>query len=224
MIRNLTGKEHAYGSVFFDLDGTITASGEGCLNGVRYMFQRIGAAENDENRLKAFIGPSVKRHLQRYYGFSEQETENAYKYYREYYTTKGIFENRLYEGIREAIENIRNSGKAVYVATSKPEYQAIQILERFDMLNLFSGVFAAKHEIGVFEKDEVLEGAVAALGDVKDAVMVGDRSYDILGGKHVGFDTVGVLYGYGDLNELTEAGCDYIVDSVQDLSELLGRR
>jgi phosphoglycolate phosphatase len=100
---------------------------------------------------------------------------------------------------------------------------ALQVLERFSLFELFSRVFAARHDKNIYDKNEVLEAAVNELGDVSGAVMVGDRSFDILGGQHVGFDTVGVLYGYGDYEELAGAGCDYTADSVQDVAVLLGR-
>jgi phosphoglycolate phosphatase len=222
MIRNLTGKRAGYKSVFFDLDGTVTDSGPGCFNGVRYMFDRIGFTENDEKRIRRFMGPPMKRHLVSEYGFSERDAAEAYAFYREYYDSRGVFENKPYDGIKEAIASIKTSGRNVYIATTKPEALALLVLERFGLLELFSGVFAARHDRSILEKNEVLANAVGELGGVSDAVMVGDRCFDILGGKHVGFDTVGVLYGYGDETELTGAGCDYLVDTVRDVAVLLG--
>jgi phosphoglycolate phosphatase len=223
MIRNITGKDASYRMVFFDLDGTVTDSGPGCINGVRHMFEQIGYAETDEKKLRGFMGPPMKRHLVREYGFSEEQAAEAYVHYREYYDSRGIYENSPYEGIEDAIMSIRASGKDVYIATSKPEKQAMLVLERFSLLKLFTGVFAARHDKNILDKDEVLASAVAELGDVSGAVMVGDRCFDIFGGKHVGFDTIGVLYGYGGEDELTAAGCDYTVDTVHDLAVLLGR-
>lgn len=223
MIRNLTGKRAAYSSVFFDLDGTLTDSAKGCVNAVRYMFDSIGFTEHDEDKLRAFVGPPTRRHLVREYGFSEQKAAEAYVFYREYYDKKGIYENKPYDGIVQAITSIKAAGRSVYIATSKPENLAQSVLDNFSLTQLFDGVFAARHDKNIMEKSEVLESAIAGLGNVTGAVMVGDRSFDILGGRHVGFDTVGVLYGYGTEDELKNAGCDYIVDSVQDVAELLGR-
>lgn len=223
MIRNLTGKNTEYRIVFFDLDGTVTDSGPGCFNGVKYMFERIGYTENDEKKMRGFMGPPMKRHLVREYGFSEQDAAAAYVFYREYYDSRGIFENVPYDGIEEAIASIRDSGKDVYIATSKPEKQALLVLERFSLMHLFKGVFTARHDKNILDKNEVLASAASEIGDVSGAVMVGDRCYDISGGKYVGFDTVGVLYGYGSEDELIGAGCDYTADSVHDLAVLLGR-
>lgn len=222
MIKNLTGKSGLYKAVFFDLDGTLTDSGEGCVSGVKYMLSRIGHPQLDEKSLRAFVGPPTKKYLVSEYGFSQEEARRAYAFYREYYDSKGIFENRLYDGIKEALNHIRSSGKALYVATSKPEALAHKVLERFGIDSVFSGVFAARHELGIYEKSEVLEYAVRQLGEVPRSVMVGDRRYDIIGAKHVGFDAVGVLYGYGDEAELIEAGCDYTAESPEDLAALLG--
>jgi len=223
MIRNLTGKNSRYESVFLDLDGTITDSYQGMYNGVKYMFGKIGFTDYDESSLKGFFGPAVVQHLVKEFGFAAEKADEAYGFYKEYYLSKGIFESRLYEGIEEAVEKIRASGKAVYLATAKPEYQAVRIIEHFGLSRLFDGVFGAIHEEGIFGKPEVLKRTVETLGDVKNAVMVGDRFYDIEGGKSVGFDTVGVLYGYGGIEELTEAGCDFLADSPRDLCVLLGR-
>lgn len=223
MIRNITGKTGNYKTIFIDLDGTITDSGEGCKNGIRHMFKCIGYSGYEESRLNEFVGPAVKKHLIGAYGFSQNEADEAYPFYREYLLNKGIYENRLYDGITEALISIKQAGKPVYIATSKPEQQALIVLEHFGITHLFSGVFAARHEQGIYEKSEVLGLALKALGKPERPVMVGDRSYDIIGGRHVGFDTMGVLYGYGDAEELTQAGCDYTADSTADLAVFLGR-
>ncbi len=223
MIRNHTGKNNKYSSVFFDLDGTITDSGEGCMNGIRYMFKSIGYNDYDESKLKGFVGPPVKRHLVSEYGFSARQAEEAYPFYREYCLNRGIYENKLYPGITDAVEKIKQSGKSVYIATSKPEQQALIVLEHFGIRHLFSDVFAARHEKGIYDKNEVLECAVKKLNGASGSVMVGDRSYDIIGGRHVGFDTIGVLYGYGEARELIEAGCDFTADNTADLAAFLGR-
>lgn len=224
MIINYSGGDQRYESIFFDLDGTITESGAGVTNAVKYMFENTGVTGYDEQMVKSFIGPPVIYHLQNILKFSEERARESYVFFKEYYLRKGIYENGLYDGIIEVIRDIKDSGKKIYIATTKPEMQAFMVLDNFKITGMFDGVFAAKHECGIFSKKEVLVNAVKKLGEVKNAVMVGDRSYDIEGGKFVGFGTVGVLYGYGDLKELSEAGCDFTVDTVEDLSVLFGRR
>ena len=107
MIHNITGKDsRVYKDVFIDLDGTITESGEGCMNAARYMFKKAGYEENDEVRIRAFVGPPVKHHLINAYGFPEEEAARIYAYYREYYLSKGMYESRLYNGIEDALCNL----------------------------------------------------------------------------------------------------------------------
>lgn len=224
MIDNITGKDHSsYKTVFIDLDGTITESGEGCMNAVRYMFSKAGYEENDETRIRSFVGPPIKKHLISAFGFSEERAAETYAYYREYYMDKGIHESRLYDGIEETLRAIKTSGKALYVATSKPEAMALPIIEGYGLMPLFDAVFGARHEEGIYDKTQVLRFGISRLGYTPaNAVMVGDRSHDIVGGRAVGIDTVGVLYGYGDRKELLDAKPDYILDSVADLAALLG--
>jgi phosphoglycolate phosphatase len=224
MIDNITGKDYSvYRAIFIDLDGTITESGEGCMNAVRYMFGKVGYEENDEARIRSFVGPPIKKHLISAFGFSEERAAETYAYYREYYLDKGIHESRLYDGIEEALHMIKASGRALYIATSKPEVMAMPILERYGLLPLFDAVFGARHEEGIYDKTQVLEYGISRIGQAPaDAVMVGDRCHDIIGGRAVGFDTIGVLYGYGDRKELLNASPDYIIDSVADLAAMLG--
>jgi len=225
MIQNISSKERTkYETVFFDLDGTIVKSGKGCVNGVRYMFDKIGYEENDETKMQAFVGPSVKMHLKETYSFSESQAAEAYVFFREYYDSNGIYESCLYDGIKDTIKAIKNTDKTLYLATLKPQDQAESMLERFDIAHMFSGVFGARHDLNIYHKNGVLQRASEILGDITHAVMVGDRHYDIISGQHVGFDTIGVLYGYGNYDELKSAGCDYLVDSVQDLNIMLGRK
>lgn len=225
MIQNLKGKNTTkYKAVFFDLDGTVVESGTGCKNGIKYMFEKIGHDENDETKINAFLGPSVKVHLKEKYSFSDRQVEEAYVFYREYYYNKGIYESSLYDGIKEMITAIKSTGKTVYIATLKPQDQAEDMLSRFGISSLFSGIFGARHDLGIYDKIEILQRAVGMIGEVSKAVMVGDRHYDMISGQHVGFDTIGVLYGYGNYTELRDAGCDYLVDSVQDLYSMLGRK
>ena len=224
MIDIITGKDYrGYRAVFIDLDGTITESGEGCMNAVRYMFGKVGYEENDEARIRSFVGPPIKKHLISAFGFSEEHAAKTYAYYREYYLDKGMYESRLYDGIEEALDVIKKSGKALYIATSKPEVMALPILERYGLLPLFDAVFGARHEEGIYDKTQVLQYGISRLGQAPaNAVMVGDRCHDIVGGRAVGFDTAGVLYGYGDRKELLDSGPDYILNTVGDLAAMLG--
>ncbi len=224
MIHNISGKDKRYDTVFFDFDGTIAESGEGCINAVRHMFKNIGMEENDNKRLLAFIGPPIKQHLTQCYGFGEQQADEAYAFFSEYYRSKGVKECRLYPGIEDALGRIKASGKALYVATSKQEYMAHKLIGEFGLTSYFDDIFGADHKSGISDKTQVLQSAKKRLArNLQNAVMVGDRYHDIDGAKAVGIDAIGVLYGYGDEDELTLAGSDYLADSVCDLAQMLGR-
>jgi phosphoglycolate phosphatase len=149
MIFTIRGKAEEFQHVFLDLDGTITESGPGIMHAAQHMFDRIGMREDDEERLRGFIGPPVLQYLREAYGFSEEEAQQSYAVFREYYDSRGMFESRLYDGIVEAIEYIRRAGKRVYVATAKPELLALPILKHFHVLGLFDRVFAVRREIGI---------------------------------------------------------------------------
>ena len=226
MIDNITGYDISnVDTVFLDLDGTVSKSGTSCKSGVKYMFEKIGYRKISEAELNMFVGPTIKVHLREEYDFSEQDAADAYVYYREYYDGIGIFESTMYDGIADAIEDMRACGKGVYIATLKPEDQAKQILQMYGITHLFSDIFGARHDLNIMHKQKVLDRAVQIIGEKpQNAVMVGDRNHDVIAGKHIGFGTVGVLYGYGEFDELNDVGCDIIVDSVADLSTLLGRK
>ncbi len=226
MINNITGFDIGkVDTVFLDLDGTVSKSGASCKNSVKYMFDKIGYRQVCEQELNAFVGPTVKVHLSEAHGFDKEEAEATYAHYREYYDNIGIYESTMYDGIAEAIENMRAVGKTVYMATLKPEDQAIQILKMYGIVHLFDGIFGARHDLNIMHKPLVLERSIEIIGErPKNAVMVGDRNHDVFAGAHFGFGTIGVLYGYGGYDELFDAGCDIIVDSVSDLDALLGRK
>lgn len=224
MIHNLTGKDpSSYQTVFIDFDGTILESGEGVLNAVKYMFSCMDMQEDDEERMVAFIGPPVLHHLATAYDMHGEEAARAYAHFREYYLSKGAFECQLYDGILDALGRIRGSGKKLYIATCKGEVMVRKMIEDHGLLPYFDDVFGAWHEKGVFDKAQVLAYAIERLGGTHgNAIMVGDRSHDIIGGKAAGLDTAGVLYGYGSRDELSCADSDYLVDTVEDLSDMLG--
>jgi phosphoglycolate phosphatase len=223
MIHHISGTDRIYDTVFIDFDGTIADTCEGIVKAVHHMFTCIGMVENDESELLKFIGPPVLHHLTDYYGFSEQKASDAYAHFREYYCETGLFQSRLYPGIEDAIRCIKALGKTLCVATSKPDIMARTLIEKFNLIQYFDGIYCADHKNGIYNKTQVLQNAFKHLGHTpQNAVMVGDRYHDIEGAKSVGIDSIGVLYGYGDYDELTKAGSDYLVDTTCDLVQLLG--
>ena len=143
--------------------------------------------------------------------------------YREYYSTRGIFENEVYDGIPELLADLKAAGKTVIMATSKPECYARQIADHFDITNYFDCITGSELDGRRVDKAEVIECALERVGepDRGECVMIGDRMHDILGAKKAGLSSVGVLYGYGSREELTENGADRIAESVSGLRDML---
>lgn len=209
--------------VLFDLDGTLTDPMEGITRSVQYALRAYGIEEADLKALCPFIGPPLGESFMKYYGFSRERAEEAIYKYREYFAVKGIFENRVYEGIPQMLEALRNNGRKLLVATSKPEAFAVQILEHFQLDGYFDWVCGASMDEKRVKKGEVIAYALETAGirDVSKAVMVGDREHDVLGAKENGMDCVGVLFGYGDRQELEAAGAVEIVGTVEELGRIL---
>lgn len=212
-----------YRTIFFDLDGTLTDSGPGILNSVRYALQRLGCPVPGPEVLNRFIGPPLLDSFRTYCGLGEEAARRGTQYYREYFRDKGIFENSVYEGIPALLADLRAAGKTVAVATSKPEEFARRILEHFGLIGYFDYVAGATMDETRLTKSAVLAYALEAMGitDKADVVMVGDREHDVLGAQAVGLDCIGVLYGYGDRAEHEAAGATAIADDVAALRAML---
>ena len=208
-----------YHTILFDLDGTLTDSGPGITNSVAYALKKWDIEEKDINVLKKFVGPPLDTSFAKYYGFSKEKCLQAIQYYREYYLAKGIYENRVYDGIEELLKWLRDTGRRAIVATSKPEPSAVQVLEYFHIDSYFEIIAGATMDRSRVEKSDVIRYALdrAGIRDVSGVVMVGDRENDIQGAKDNGLDSIGVLYGYGSREELQAAGAMQIAETVEDL-------
>ncbi len=212
-----------YDVILFDLDGTLTDPAIGITNSVIHSLKKYGIDNVSREELYKFIGPPLHESYQKFFGFSEEESFRAVEYYREYYKSKGIYENLLYEGIEDLLKAIKESGKKIVLATSKPEIFAREILRYFKLDSYFTFAAGANLDGSRTVKAEVISYALDSIGitDFTDVVMVGDREHDIIGAKTVGIDSVGVLFGYGSREELENAGADYITDTVSELKSLL---
>jgi len=211
-----------YENIFFDLDGTLTDSGEGIMNSVQYALKKFGIEERDRERLRLFIGPPLIDSFMRYYGFDHDMAVKGVEYYREYFAPKGIYENRPYDGIPEMMQALKDEGKKLYLATSKPEPYATEIVRHFGLLGFLDGLYGSTMTEERTKKDEVIAYALEKTGiDKSEVIMVGDRNHDIIGAKVNSVFSVGVLFGYGSREELTEAGADVIVETVNDLRNIL---
>ena len=205
--------------ILFDLDGTLTDPAIGITNSVMYALKKFGIEVNDRSELFKFIGPPLHESFEKYYGFSKMDAKRAVDYYREYYKDKGIFENKVYDGIEDLLKLLNNKKKTILLASSKPEVFARQILKHFNLANYFTFIAGSELDGTRTAKDEVIAYALknCKIMDLSKAIMIGDREYDIIGAKKIGIKSLGILYGYGDRNELENAGADYILDTVDDI-------
>jgi len=209
--------------ILFDLDGTLTDPAIGITNSVMYALKKYGIEVNDRSELYKFIGPPLWDSFENYFGFSKEEAKMAVEYYREYYRDMGIFENLVYDGFEDLLKTLKDNGKILIVATSKPEVFAKQILEHFDIAKYFTFIAGSNLDGTRVKKYEVIKYALESCNiiDFSKVIMIGDREHDIIGAKKAGINSIGVLFGYGNRNELEKAGADIIVDTVADIGKVL---
>lgn len=213
-----------WNTILFDLDGTLTDSKDGIINSVKNALDYFGIQEKQEDLLR-FVGPPLHESFQEYYGFDQEQITVGIEKFREYFNTKGWLENAPYPGIAELLKELKAAGKTLLVATSKPEEFAVRILEHFGLAQYFDHICGAPmNEQKGAKKSVVIENALSYLQTSvwgADAVMVGDRRQDVAGGHETGLPVIGVLYGYGDRQELEDAEADFIVKDVDGLGDLL---
>lgn len=208
--------------ILFDLDGTLTDSYEGIINALVYALSELGVSPKPES-FRSVIGPPLHHTFMDVYGMTAAQSDDAVRIFREYYDTRGKFENHPYEGVLEMLQTLNAHDKKLMIATSKPEHMAVEIAEHFGLspyLCFISGVTRdtltdpAREHARASKKDVLLH--ILQSNDIKDpenAVMVGDRAYDMTAARELGLQTVGVLYGYGSAEELLGSGAQFLAQS-----------
>lgn len=209
--------------LLFDLDGTLTDPKIGITTCVQYALRRFGIDEPDIDRLTWFIGPPLSESFKQGYGFDDEQAARAIAAYRERFSTVGLFENTVYDGVPAMLDALRAAGFVTAVATSKPTVFSERILAHFGLADKFDAVVGSELDGTRTAKADVIREVTARLDirDPADAVMVGDRRQDILGAAACGMRAIGVRYGYAEPNELEQAGAWRIADTVADLEKLL---
>lgn len=211
-----------WNTVLFDLDGTVTDPKVGITQAAASALRQLGRGEIDPDTLTAFIGPPLHESFPALYGLNEAETDEAIRCFRDYYTRQGWAENIPYPGMAALLTALRQAGLRLAIATSKPEDTAVRILEHFGLAEQFDLICGSsagdKASAG---KASVVRDALRRLGEGGAAVMVGDRSYDVVGAHTVGLPAVGVLYGYGSRQELADADADFIAADLNELKAIL---
>ena len=208
-----------YTTILFDLDGTLTRSEQGITRSALYAAEKMGFTGYTVEQFKAFIGPPLFSSFKNICGMTDEQADQAVTYYRERFSTIGWAENEVYTGIPLLLRSLKRNGAKIAMATAKPQVFAERIAKKFGFAPYLDALigpdFAVKHE----SKADIVKKAAGLLGGVP--VMIGDRCYDIDGGKANGIDTIGVCYGYGTREELEHAGATHIVQTVEELTALL---
>ncbi|MAW65040.1 MAG: phosphoglycolate phosphatase [Flavobacteriales bacterium] len=207
--------------VLFDLDGTITDSSEGIVNSILYALDKMGVKEEDSDRLRSYVGPSLKETFRNNYFSNDKDCQQAIMNYREYYSEKGIFENKLYTDVLKVLKTIKDKGGVVALATAKPGYFAKIILNHFGINYYFDSIVGSHLRGTRTDKRDIIFEVLDQFGfpDSNHIYMVGDRKYDILGGKYHGLKTIGVEYGYANHGELLKVNPDFIIQSPLQILE-----
>lgn len=209
-------------NILFDLDGTLTDPKVGITKSVAYALKHFGIEVSDLDSLCKFIGPSLAYSFSEFYGFDEKQCETAIRVYREYFSVTGKFENEVYDGIEDMLKILTEKGHTLFVATSKPETFAVDILRHFGLEKYFRRICGIPLSDETMTKADVIKLVTNGYSLNKDeCIMVGDRFYDSEGAHQNGIRCVGVLYGYGDREEFEKENTEYIVDTVEHLTEFL---
>lgn len=209
-----------YKVILFDLDGTLTESGEGITKSVQYALEKLGQPEPDLKKLEVFVGPPLLQQFMKYADLDEETAVRAVEYYRERYTDIGIFENQVYPGVEDMLDKLRGKGYILAVASSKPERFVKKVLDHFDLTKYFHEIVGSEMNGGRTSKADVIEEALDRLhmGNHRDhVIMVGDKEHDVLGARKAGLKCLAVSYGYGSEDELKNAMPLKIADSAQEV-------
>lgn len=207
-------------TILFDLDGTLTDSGEGIINCAILALEHFKLPIPSREEMRVIVGPPLDQSFIRF-GVPADKTDEAIRVYRSRYTTVGKFENFPYPGIPELLQALKAQGHTLYVATSKPEGMSVEILEKFDLAKYFDIICGATLDGSRSHKADVIAYLLEQAGDLSGAVMIGDTAYDVTGAAAHGIPTIGVAWGYGKVQDMLDAGAAAIADSPEHLLNLL---
>lgn len=209
-------------TILFDLDGTLTDPALGITNAVQHALHYYDIEETYDNLLK-FIGPPLVDCFMEMYDFNKKKAEQAVVYYREYFSVTGLFENKVYPEMENFLNQLKQDGYQLAVATSKPEIFANQIMDHFNLSQYFTAIYGATLDGKISRKADVIAYALQELNieDKNKVIMVGDRQHDIIGAHENHIKAIGVLYGYGNIDEMKEYQADWIVDNLKQLYQTI---
>ena len=207
-------------TILFDLDGTLTDSGEGIINCATLALEHFGIPVPDRQTMRVFVGPPLDEIFIKF-GVPEDKAEEAVAVYRGRYMTVGKFENVPYPGIVALLETLKAQGHKLLVATSKPEALSVEIMEHFDLAKYFDMICGASLDRSRRTKEDVIAYLLEQNGTSDNMIMVGDTAFDVLGAAAHGIPTIGVSWGYGTVEDMQKAGAAAIAYTTQELLTLL---
>ena len=223
-----------YKYIFFDLDGTLTQSEFGIMAAAVRALNHFGIETPSREILKKFIGPPLYVSFHDFYGLSEEDSQEAIRIYREYYVKEGVYQAPLYPGIARMLKELKEAGCILMITTSKPEAMAVTVAKNVGIYEFFDGIIGPSLDEKDPSKTILIRRAFSLLGlekedsisedNLKNCLMIGDRFYDIEAACEVGIDSIGVLYGYGSKEELSDAGATYLAESVFQIPEIIHRK
>jgi phosphoglycolate phosphatase len=201
---------HTMSAIYFDLDGTLSDPKPGITGSIQYALQKLDLPVPSQDELTWCIGPPLRASFVTLLG-GENRADLAVSFYRERFGDVGLYENSLCPGIKEVLTRLADSRRRMFVATSKPHIFAERIIDHFGLRDHFERVFGSELDGTRVHKTDLLAYALETTGvNASQALMIGDRSHDMIGAKNNGMDAIGVLYGYGSREELIEAGASQV--------------
>jgi phosphoglycolate phosphatase len=207
--------------LLFDLDGTLTDPKQGIVACIRYALQRLDIEIAADIRLESYIGPPLRDTFRSLCG-GDDDVEAAVGYYRERFATVGLFENQVYDGIPLCLEQLRDSADSIHLATSKPTIYAERIMQHFGLERFFDRIYGSELDGRLGDKTELISHILKREKQhAADTIMIGDRSFDMVGASNNKVRAIGVLWGYGSEAEIELAGADRICSHPAELSDHL---
>lgn len=207
-------------AIFFDLDGTLTDSGEGIMNCAELALRHFGLPVPSREEMRVFVGPPLDQTFIKF-GVPAEKAQEAIEVFRSRYRTVGKFENFPYPGIREALQTLKEQGHRLFVATSKPEVLANEVLGHFELTEFFEQIAGATLDGSRSHKADVITYLLSLTGDVGQTIMVGDTAFDVIGAAAHGIPTIGVAWGYGEVADMENAGAAQVVYTMDQLVDAL---
>lgn len=207
--------------ILFDLDGTIIDSCEGVWGGVKHALKSLNEPIPDTETLKLFIGPPLEYSFHNFCGFDDEKASEAIRLYRNYYGTEGWKQSILYPGVKETLKSLHDKGYKMFIATSKPGVYAEQIADYLEIAPYITAVIGCGLDGTRNTKKEVMQCVLDTYNIPLDqAIMVGDRKFDMIPSGELGLKTVAALFGFGTYEELSSYNPTYYIESFSDLDKL----